>query len=199
MAKEQSESQRMAAHWKSQIEQCDKETNKWHKRGEKILRHYRDERDDNTVGVARRLNLFWANMETLKPAIYSKTPVPICERRFLDKDPTGRTASTILERNLRYEVQMSGFDASLDELETIISWLEGVRSGFDIILSLETPSPRHRKEMMTLQLRTGNLSLEMMNLMSRLKESYSRNPSKSAIATGRTIIPSQPMPGPNAK
>ena len=103
----------MAAHWKSQIEQCDKETNKWHKRGEKILRHYRDERDDNTVGVARRLNLFWANMETLKPAIYSKTPVPICERRFLDKDPTGRTASTILERNLRYEVQMSGFDASV--------------------------------------------------------------------------------------
>lgn len=105
--------QEMAAHWKSQIEQCDKETNKWRKRGDKIIRHYRDERDDNTVGVARRLNLFWANTETLKPAIYSKTPVPICERRFLDKDTTGRMASTILERNLRYEVQMSGFDGSV--------------------------------------------------------------------------------------
>src|SRR5712671_5289392 len=100
--------QEMAAWWKSQIEQCDKENNKWHKRGEKIARHYRDDRDDNTVGVARRLNLFWSNVETLKPAIYSRVPVPICERRFLDKDPVGRVASQILERNLRYEVQMSG-------------------------------------------------------------------------------------------
>jgi hypothetical protein len=113
MAEPQSEGQKLAAHWKSQVEQCDKENNKWHKRGEKILRHYRDERDDNSVGVARRLNLFWANTETLKPAIYSKTPVPICERRFLDKDVTGRMASTILERNLRYEVQMAGFDSAV--------------------------------------------------------------------------------------
>lgn len=114
MAKEtQSEGQKLAAHWKTQVEHCDRETNKWHKRGQKILRHYRDERDDNSVGVARRLNLFWANTETLKPAIYSKTPVPICERRFLDKDTTGRVASTILERNLRYEVQMAGFDSAV--------------------------------------------------------------------------------------
>jgi len=113
MAEEKSKDQKLAAYWKSQIEQCDRETNKWHKRGEKISRHYRDERDDNSVGVARRLNLFWANTETLKPVIYSKTPVPICERRFLDKDTTGRMASTILERNLRYEVQMSGFDAAV--------------------------------------------------------------------------------------
>jgi hypothetical protein len=109
----QTESQKLAAWWKSQIEQCDRETNKWHKRGEKISRHYRDERDDNSVGVARRLNLFWANTETLKPVIYSKTPVPICERRFLDKDTTGRMASTILERALRYEVPMSGYDCAV--------------------------------------------------------------------------------------
>lgn len=109
----QTESQKLAAYWKGQIEQCDRETNKWHKRGEKISRHYRDERDDNSVGVARRLNLFWANTETLKPVIYSKTPVPICERRFLDKDTTGRMASTILERALRYEVSMSGFDCAV--------------------------------------------------------------------------------------
>lgn len=113
MDEPQTDDQKLAAYWKGQVEQCDKETNKWHKRGEKILRHYRDERDDNSVGVARRLNLFWANTETLKPALYSKTPVPICERRFLDKDTTGRMASTILERNLRYEVQMAGFDSAV--------------------------------------------------------------------------------------
>jgi hypothetical protein len=110
---QQTEDQKLAAYWKSQIEQCDRETNKWHKRGEKISRHYRDERDENSVGIARRLNLFWANTETLKPVIYSKTPIPICERRFLDKDTTGRMASTILERALRYEVSTSGFDAAV--------------------------------------------------------------------------------------
>lgn len=103
----------MAAHLKTQIEQSEKELNRWHKRGEKISKTYRDERDDNDKGVARKLNLFWSNTETLRPAIYSKTPVPICERRFLDRDTTGRVASTILERTLRYEVQMSGFDRAI--------------------------------------------------------------------------------------
>lgn len=105
--------QEMAAHWKTQIEQCDKANNKWLKRAEKICRNYRDERDDQDKGVAKRLNLFWSNVETLKPVIYSKTPVPIVERRFLDKDTIGRTASTILERALRYEVAMCGFDSTM--------------------------------------------------------------------------------------
>jgi hypothetical protein len=112
--------QEMAAHWKTQIEQADKATDKWRKRAEKISKTYRDERPDqpgaataSDGGVAKRLNLFWSNVETLKPVIYSKTPVPIVERRFLDKDTTGRVASTILERALRYEVAMSGFDATM--------------------------------------------------------------------------------------
>jgi hypothetical protein len=105
--------QEMAAHWKTQIEQCDKSNNKWHTRAKKICQNYRDEREQQDAGVAKRLNLFWSNVQTLKPVIYSKTPVPICERRFLDKDTTGRVASTILERALRYEVSMSGFDSTI--------------------------------------------------------------------------------------
>lgn len=105
--------QEMAAHWKTQIEQCDKATDKWRKRAEKISKNYRDERDDQDKGVAKRLNLFWSNVQTLKPVIYSKVPVPIVERRFLDKDTTGRVASTILERALRYEVAMAGFDKTM--------------------------------------------------------------------------------------
>lgn len=101
--------QEMAAHWKTQIEQCDKATHNWHERGDKILRNYRDERTDRDLGVAKRLNLFWSNTETVKPAIYSKAPQSIVERRFLDKDTTGRIASTILERALRYEVSSCGF------------------------------------------------------------------------------------------
>jgi hypothetical protein len=110
--------QKMAAHWKTQIEQCDKSTHNWHKRGDKILRNYRDERDEKDAGVAKRLNLFWSNTQVKNPSIYSKAPVPICERRFLDKDPTGRVASTILERALRYELPTSGFHATLKRCRT---------------------------------------------------------------------------------
>jgi hypothetical protein len=108
----------MAAHWKSQIEQCDKATNNWHKRGEKILKHFRDEREQQDAGVAKRLNLFWSNSKVKNPAVYSKAPVPICERRFLDKDPTGRVAATILERALRYEMPTSGFHKTLKRCRT---------------------------------------------------------------------------------
>ena len=108
--------QEMAAHWKTQIELCDKEMRRFHRRGRVISEKYRDDRgsvaegDRPDSGSKRSMNLFWSNIQTLKPAIYARTPVPICERRFLDKDTTGRVASTILERALRYEVQMSGFD-----------------------------------------------------------------------------------------
>src|SRR6185312_5311588 len=102
--------QEMAAHWKTQVEQCDKANNRWIKRAEKISKTYRDDRDDKETGVARKLNLFWANVQTLKPVYYSKRPTPIVERRFLDKDTKGRMASTILERALRYEISFGDFD-----------------------------------------------------------------------------------------
>lgn len=102
--------QEMAAHWKTQVEQCDKANNRWIKRAEKISKQYRDERDEKDTGVARKLNLFWSNVQTLKPVYYSKRPTPIVERRFLDKDTKGRMASTILERALRYEVSFGDYD-----------------------------------------------------------------------------------------
>jgi hypothetical protein len=102
----------LTAHWKTQIEQCEKEYQRYYERCKKISARYRDER--KTIDDERKnLNLFWSNVQTLRPAIYSKTPVPICERRFLDKDTTGRIASTILERALRYEVAMSGYHQAM--------------------------------------------------------------------------------------
>ena len=111
--------QEMAAHWKTQIKLCEKENRRFHKRGKTISEKYRDDRgsasdgDKPDGGTKRSMNLFWSNVEILKPAVYSKIPVPICERRFLDKDTTGRIASTILERALRYEVQTSGLHDAL--------------------------------------------------------------------------------------
>ena len=45
-------------------------------------------------------DLFWASMEILKPAIYSRTPVPVASPMFDDRDATVSTAADLLERCL---------------------------------------------------------------------------------------------------
>jgi regulator of protease activity HflC (stomatin/prohibitin superfamily) len=80
----------------------------WHKRSERIVKRYRAERpdvsenSDNLEGA--RFNILWSNVQTLLPALFAKAPKPVVERRYLDRDEVGRTASVILERTLSYEL-----------------------------------------------------------------------------------------------
>jgi hypothetical protein len=107
---------RMAAFWKNQIIQVDddKEFKRWLKRGAQIEKRYRDDRNriDEDSGQ-RRVNSLWANVEILTPALYGKMPVPTCERKFKDKDPVGRGAAQIIERALRNEIEICGFDEAM--------------------------------------------------------------------------------------
>ena len=73
-------------------------------RARRIVERYRDHRGDYTQ-QARRFNILWANTQTLLPAIAGKgNPVPVSQRRYMDADPAGRVASTMLERTLRYQI-----------------------------------------------------------------------------------------------
>ncbi len=102
-----------AARWKLQIEQFERDNTKWENQGEEILKRYRDERSDQSNISPRRFNVLWSNVQTLKPSLYSREPVPIAERRFLDKDVVGRVASQMLERAMRYEMMDCGFHESV--------------------------------------------------------------------------------------
>lgn len=106
---------RVAAFWLNKIIECDddKEFKRWLKRGTSIEKRYRDERNRTDEDHQRRVNSLWANIEILTPALYGKQPVPVCERRFRDKDPVGRGAAQILERALRNEIEINGFDESM--------------------------------------------------------------------------------------
>lgn len=46
----------------------------------------------------RQFQLFWANVEVLKPSIYSRPPVPVVTPKFKDRRPLYRVASEMLER-----------------------------------------------------------------------------------------------------
>src|ERR1700761_255918 len=99
------ESQKEAAHWHKEIEQCESDRRDWLEKSRNIIQRFRDERaDKDNTTATRRMNLLWSNVQTLAPAVYGRMPEPIAERRYKDKDPVGRAASMILERALRYEM-----------------------------------------------------------------------------------------------
>jgi F0F1-type ATP synthase membrane subunit b/b' len=52
--------------------------------------------------------VLWSNIQTVLPALYGRTPRAQVERRWKDKDPVSRTAATILERALQYEIDHYG-------------------------------------------------------------------------------------------
>jgi hypothetical protein len=99
--------------WLNDLKLAKREDEKWCKRGDRIIKRYRDERTEYARGSEKRYNILWANVQTLLPALYGKTPRAQVERRWKDQDPIGRTASVILERALQFEIDHYGeFDAA---------------------------------------------------------------------------------------
>lgn len=111
------ESARLSKFWNDQIEKLGKSKAyvQYIKRGHTIESRYRDERTKTDAESRRRYNSLWSNVETLMPAIYGRTPLPLAERRFGDKDPIARGAAQILERALRNEIEICGFNDAMSQ------------------------------------------------------------------------------------
>lgn len=86
---------RLQRYWK-EIDAYSKSSSEWKEQGENIVKMYLDQ--SKTEATPRRFALLWSNIETLKPAVYAKTPNVLCSRRYKDPHPVGRTAAEILER-----------------------------------------------------------------------------------------------------
>ena len=99
--------------WQDQLDKAAKVFDKWEKRGKKVVRRYRDERD--AIEMPRmKFNILWSNISVLFPALYGRMAKPEVSRRFMDSDPVGRLASTMLERVVEYEVtQFNDFDSAM--------------------------------------------------------------------------------------
>ena len=102
-----------ARRWLNDLRLSKREDERWCKRGDRIVKRYRDERTDYARGTDKRYNILWSNVQTMLPALYGKTPRAQVERRWKDQDPVGRTASIILERSLQFEIDHFGtFDSA---------------------------------------------------------------------------------------
>jgi len=102
-------------YWLDQLEGYHREYKRWEKRCERIVKRYRDDRQEKSDGspdFSTKFNALWSNVQTLLPAVYAKTPQPVIERRYLDKDPVARFASMTLERALEVQIEECGFHSA---------------------------------------------------------------------------------------
>src|SRR4051812_12927340 len=76
------------------IDRYDRGTETWRKQCEAINKIYLDQH--RTTASARRFAMLWSNIETLKPAVYARTPIAVVSRRFKDADKIGRKAGETL-------------------------------------------------------------------------------------------------------
>jgi hypothetical protein len=95
-------------YWKSEIHAFEQEAATYMRQGERVVKRYRDDRKDEGGRNTRRYSLLWANVQTIRPAVFARPPSPVVKRRYADADPTARVASIILERTLNYQIETCG-------------------------------------------------------------------------------------------
>jgi hypothetical protein len=102
-----------AQFWLTELEAAQAYYKDWCEKADKVIERYREEK--RTAQTRSRFNIFWSNIKTLKPAVYSRRPYPEVSRRHKDKDPVGRLAAEMLERALCFEAeQYSDVHAAVD-------------------------------------------------------------------------------------
>jgi hypothetical protein len=99
----------VVSRWISELDLAEKEQKPWVERGRRIVRRYVDDRAEANDVRKRRFALLWANIQTLAPAIYARTPTAVVSRRWKDADPVGRTASEVIERALNFSIDATDF------------------------------------------------------------------------------------------
>jgi hypothetical protein len=86
--------------WHDMLEGADKVFQPWNDCCDNIDRQYASLERLRGMAEDREFQIFWANMETLLPAIYARPPQPVVVPRFKDRKELPRTASEVLERCL---------------------------------------------------------------------------------------------------
>ncbi|WP_119271441.1 hypothetical protein [Taklimakanibacter deserti] len=121
---------RNAAYWLDCIGDAQKFFAFWNEKSDSIDKLYADLKKMAATGVDREYKMFWANMEVLKPAIYSRSPVPVVVPRWADQKELPRKASEMLERALILNFEEIGLDTIMlqvrDDLATVgrgIAWV----------------------------------------------------------------------------
>lgn len=94
--------------WCQQLEEVEKELDdRWRVPADRIVNRYLDDRrNSDSSDIQRKYNIFWANVQIVKSALYANPPKPAVTRAHGDAgDDVARVASMILERILVNDLQ----------------------------------------------------------------------------------------------
>lgn len=103
----------LASTWLKKVKRAYQDEADWRRQTREVMTRYTDERSAAESGSSQ-FNIFHANVETLRPAVYSNPPDVEVRRRYLDRDPVGRRASLILQRAIQYSNDVGGFDEIME-------------------------------------------------------------------------------------
>lgn len=93
-------------HWVKQLESEEKAHKEFRNQAKGVEQRYADEEKSE----GSRFNILWSNTETIKAAVYAKTPAPDVRRRYKDPDPIARQVAEVIERALEYCLDAYDFD-----------------------------------------------------------------------------------------
>ena len=93
--------------WLDAIKDAEKAFQPYNDKCENISKLYADlERmADVSVGHDREMQIFWANLEVLKPSMYQRPPQPVVMPRHSDSGELPRKAAEMVERALQFDVE----------------------------------------------------------------------------------------------
>ena len=84
--------------WLNLLRESEKALETWNETCDNIEKLYANLDQLRNQTRDRQFNLFWANLEILKPSIYAKPPVPVVVPKFKDRRPLYQVTSELLER-----------------------------------------------------------------------------------------------------
>src|SRR5262245_65124335 len=84
--------------WLNLLEESEEAFEKWNDHCDNIERLYANLERLNVQSREKEFQMFWANTEVLKPAIYANPPVPVVVAKFPDRRPVYDAAAEMLER-----------------------------------------------------------------------------------------------------
>jgi len=98
--------------WSQEIENAKKFREPW----DKEVKEYYDIYKNDTKGAAfttNRYPIMWANIQTLKPLIFSNLPLAEIRRRYIGKDAVARLSSILLERSVNFFLEAGNAAAGI--------------------------------------------------------------------------------------
>lgn len=120
--------------WLEALELSSKEEEDWRKCSAEARTVYESGKDAET---GKAFNIYYANIETLRPALYNSTPIPDIRRRFGDRDQSAKEGADAIERCLMYAIDDYDFDGTIrDSIDDLSITGRGVaRVTYEGILS----------------------------------------------------------------